>query len=101
LLAPSNAQPAFAKPIERGNSNNPDLRADYSDPDIIRVGKDFHVISTNFVSMFGIQILHSKYLIKNANGQRIVCAANNNGKLDNSLEYITDTIEWGMTPCCD
>lgn len=42
---------------------NPVLNADYSDPDAIRVGDDFYLISSNFEDIPGLPILHSKDLI--------------------------------------
>lgn len=48
-----------------GNSNykNPVLFADYSDPDIIKVGDDFYLVASSFNTMPGIPILHSKDLV--------------------------------------
>jgi len=46
-----------------GTFRNPVLYADYPDPDIIRVGKDFYFASTTFVNMPGITILHSRDLV--------------------------------------
>jgi beta-xylosidase len=42
---------------------NPILKADYSDPDCIRVGEDFYMISSSFNYVPGLPILHSKDLI--------------------------------------
>ncbi len=41
---------------------NPVLNADYSDPDIIRVGSDFYMVCSDFHFM-GIPVLHSKDLV--------------------------------------
>ena len=42
---------------------NPILRGDYSDPDVIRVGEDFYMISSSFTYVPGIPVLHSKDLV--------------------------------------
>jgi beta-xylosidase len=42
---------------------NPVLYADYSDPDIIRVGNDFYLIASSFHFVPGIPILHSRDLV--------------------------------------
>lgn len=46
-----------------GTYQNPILHADYSDPDAIRVGTDFYMISSSFNYVPGIPILHSKDLV--------------------------------------
>jgi beta-xylosidase len=46
-----------------GTFRNPPLYADYPDPDIIRVGKDFYFATTTFVNTPGLRILHSRDLI--------------------------------------
>ncbi len=43
--------------------NNPILQADYSDPDAIRVGKDFFMVASSFNHTPGVPILHSKNLV--------------------------------------
>jgi beta-xylosidase len=45
-----------------GTFRNPILPADYSDPDVIRVGDDFYLVASEFHFM-GIQVLHSKDLV--------------------------------------
>ncbi len=42
---------------------NPVLNADYSDPDVCRVGDDFYMTSSSFACFPGLQILHSKDLV--------------------------------------
>ena len=42
---------------------NPVLNADYSDPDVCRVGEDFYLTSSSFGCMPGLQILHSTDLV--------------------------------------
>ena len=46
-----------------GTYKNPILHADYSDPDAIRVGDDFYMISSSFTDVPAIPILHSKDLV--------------------------------------
>lgn len=43
---------------------NPVLQADYSDPDVIRVGKDFYMAASSFNHVPGVPILHSKNLVE-------------------------------------
>ncbi len=42
---------------------NPILYGDYSDPDVIRVGEDFYMISSSFTYVPGIPVLHSRDLV--------------------------------------
>lgn len=42
---------------------NPILYADYSDPDAIRVGDDYYMISSSFTYLPGVPILHSKDMV--------------------------------------
>ncbi|HSC37804.1 MAG TPA: glycoside hydrolase 43 family protein, partial [Chitinophagaceae bacterium] len=46
-----------------GTYKNPVLNADYSDPDAIRVGNDFYLVSSSFEDIPGLPILHSKDLV--------------------------------------
>jgi len=48
---------------EDGTYKNPIIYADYSDPDVIRVGEDYYMISSSFSNFPGLPILHSKDLI--------------------------------------
>ncbi|MFT2011383.1 glycoside hydrolase 43 family protein [Pontibacter sp. 13R65] len=47
----------------RGSYKNPVLYADYSDPDVCRVGEDFYMTSSSFNAVPGLQILHSRDLV--------------------------------------
>jgi beta-xylosidase len=42
---------------------NPILHADYSDPDVIRVGNDYYLVASSFHFSPGIPVLHSKDLV--------------------------------------
>ena len=48
---------------KNGTFKNPVINADYSDPDAIRVGDDFYMISSSFNHIPGLPILHSKDLV--------------------------------------
>jgi beta-xylosidase len=54
------------KTIAQNNSNfyiNPIIHADYSDPDVIRVGKDYYMVASSFSMVPGLPILHSTDLV--------------------------------------
>ena len=46
-----------------GTYRNPVVYADYSDPDVIRVGDDYYMTSSSFQCAPGLPILHSKDLV--------------------------------------
>lgn len=46
-----------------GTYRNPVLYADYSDPDVVRVGKDFYLVASSFDAVPGMPILHSTDLV--------------------------------------
>ena len=46
-----------------GNYRNPIIHADYSDPDVVRVGSDYYMTASSFEDVPGLPILHSKDLI--------------------------------------
>ena len=46
-----------------GTFKNPVLHADYSDPDVIRVGDDFYLTASSFNEVPALPILHSKDLV--------------------------------------
>jgi beta-xylosidase len=46
-----------------GTYKNPIIHADYSDPDAIRVGDDYYMVSSSFTHIPGLPILHSKDLV--------------------------------------
>ncbi len=46
-----------------GSYKNPIIYADYSDPDVIRVGDDYYMASSSFSHFPGLPILHSKDLV--------------------------------------
>ncbi|MBI1342273.1 MAG: family 43 glycosylhydrolase [Terrimonas sp.] len=50
---------------DKGNGmyKNPVINADYSDPDAIRVGDDYYMVSSSFTHIPGLPLLHSKDLV--------------------------------------
>jgi beta-xylosidase len=46
-----------------GTYTNPILYADYSDPDVIRVGEDYYMTASSFNTVPGLPILHSKDMV--------------------------------------
>lgn len=42
---------------------NPILYADYSDPDVIRVGEDYYMVASSFTYLPGVPLLHSRDLV--------------------------------------
>ncbi|UQZ83278.1 Beta-xylosidase [Paenibacillus konkukensis] len=60
----SNTQkPVWYADLGDGTYRNPIIYADYSDPDVIRVGEDFYMTASSFSSTPGLPILHSKDLV--------------------------------------
>ena len=59
--------PAFSQVwiSDQGNGTykNPVIHADYSDPDVVRVGNDFYMTASSFDAVPGLPILHSKDLV--------------------------------------
>ena len=49
--------------LGNGRYRNPILFADYSDPDVVRVGDDFYMVASSFNCMPGLPVLHSKDLV--------------------------------------
>jgi len=49
--------------LGNGKYKNPIIYADYSDPDVIRVGEDFYMTASSFNAVPGLPILHSKDMI--------------------------------------
>ncbi|WP_370479135.1 glycoside hydrolase family 43 protein [Tamlana flava] len=46
-----------------GTYNNPIIYADYSDPDVVRVGDDYYMTASSFNVAPGLPILHSKDMV--------------------------------------
>ena len=62
LLLPINAQQLQWGDMGNGRYRNPILNADYSDPDVIRVGKKYYMVASDF-HFIGMQILESTDLV--------------------------------------
>lgn len=56
-------QAPWAPDLGNGEYRNPVLFADYSDPDAIRVGDDFYLVSSSFSHVPGLPILRSRDLV--------------------------------------
>src|SRR4051812_15377402 len=46
-----------------GTYKNPVLHADYSDPDVCRVGDDYYMTASSFDAVPGLPVLHSKDIV--------------------------------------
>lgn len=57
------AQSPWAADLGNGEYRNPILFADYSDPDVVRVGEDYWLTSSSFGHVPGLPILHSRDLV--------------------------------------
>lgn len=62
LTFSTHAQPWVADNGD-GTYKNPVLYADYSDPDVIRVGDDYYMVASSFTCMPGIPVLHCNDLV--------------------------------------
>ena len=49
--------------LGNGRYRNPVLFLDYSDPDVVRVGADFYLVSSSFECVPGLPVLHSRDLV--------------------------------------
>ncbi len=62
-----NAEAAVSKTWSPDNGDgtytNPIIHADYSDPDVVRVGDDFYMTASSFQCVPGLPILHSRDLV--------------------------------------
>lgn len=67
MLAAAVALMALAGPVasrtDQARYTNPVLYADYSDPDVIRVGRDYYMVASSFHFSPGIPVLHSRDLV--------------------------------------
>ncbi len=49
--------------LGNGQYQNPVIDADYSDPDVCRVGDDYYMTASSFANIPGLPVLHSKDLV--------------------------------------
>jgi len=59
----SDAELPWSAECGDGNYRNPVLYADYSDPDVVRVGDDYWMTASSFSHVPGLPILHSRDLV--------------------------------------
>jgi beta-xylosidase/lysophospholipase L1-like esterase len=57
------APPPWLADLGDGTYRNPILFADYSDPDVVRVGEDYFLTASSFSHVPGLPILHSRDLV--------------------------------------
>src|SRR6478752_6952035 len=62
-VAQGSISKVWSPDLGNGFYKNPVINADYSDPDAIRVGNDFYLISSSFNHVPGLPILHSRDLV--------------------------------------
>jgi beta-xylosidase/lysophospholipase L1-like esterase len=67
IWPPPAAMAASAEPARAAGTSatyrNPILFGDYSDPDVVRVGADYYLVSSSFQNVPGLPILHSRDLV--------------------------------------
>ncbi|WP_199549093.1 glycoside hydrolase 43 family protein [Streptomyces sp. N35] len=54
---------AFGADLGDGTYRNPVLNADWSDPDVLRVGEDYYLTASSFGRVPGLPLLHSRDLV--------------------------------------
>ena len=47
---------AYVSDLGNGKYQNPVINADYSDPDVVRVGDDYYMTSSSFANLPALQI---------------------------------------------
>jgi beta-xylosidase len=62
-VAPPYRSKAWVADNGDGTYRNPILHADYSDPDVLRIGEDYYLTASSFNAVPGLPILHSKDLV--------------------------------------
>ncbi len=55
--------PVWNPNVNKNTYKNPIIHADYSDPDVIRIGEDFYMVSSSFTCVPALPVLHSKDLV--------------------------------------
>jgi len=63
VFAQKDISKVWVPDLGNGKYKNPVIDADYSDPDAVRVGDDFYLVSSSFDAIPGLPILHSKDLV--------------------------------------
>ncbi len=62
-LVAQNISNTWVSDLGNGHYKNPVLYADYSDPDVCRVGNDYYMVASSFACIPGLPILHSNDLV--------------------------------------
>ena len=62
-LSAQGVSKVWVSDLRNGNYENPVLYADYSDPDVCRVGKDYYMVASSFANTPGLPILHSNDMV--------------------------------------
>ena len=62
-LASDNKDLVWVPDNGNGTYTNPIIYADYSDPDVVKVGDDFYMVSSSFSNFPGLPVLHSRDLV--------------------------------------
>ncbi len=63
LARAKSPQPAWSPELGDGTYKNPIIHADYSDPDVVRVGDDYWMTASSFSHVPGLPVLHSRDLV--------------------------------------
>lgn len=63
MLHAQTTPPAWAPDLGDGTYRNPIIHADYSDPDVVRVGDDYWMTASSFSHVPGLPVLHSRDLV--------------------------------------
>jgi beta-xylosidase len=61
--APSSPRAPWVPDRGDGSYTNPVLYADYSDPDVVRVGDDYYLVASSMNTVPGLPLLHSRDLV--------------------------------------
>lgn len=59
----SSSAPVWSPDCGDGRYRNPVLHADYSDPDVVRVGGDYYLVASSFTCVPGLPLLYSRDLV--------------------------------------
>ena len=63
LFSQNTLSKSWVSDLGNGKYKNPILHADYSDPDVCRVGDDYYMTASSFACVPGLPILHSRDLV--------------------------------------
>lgn len=63
LMSSAQVSNVWSPDLGNGEYKNPVINADYSDPDVVRVGDDYYMTASSFCDIPGLPVLHSKDLV--------------------------------------